>query len=188
MNDLMAGLRELPNVHPLVVNFPIALLPVALGLDLLGIVLRSRDLHVGGRWCLWLGTLAAAVAVVTGERGADDVQPYVSEEAEALMMRHMNLQYGTLGAAIGLSLWRLLAGQPFPVRGRAVYLVLAATMVANLVVASDMGGELVFVHGVAVRADADSLQGREPEGDRGDHHHPPTPMPGGHEAEHRERD
>src|SRR6476661_3025007 len=165
-----AGLREIPNVHPIVVHFPIALLPVALGLDVLGWLFGSRDLHAAGRWALWVGTLSAVVAVVTGLDGADDVHAYVSDAAEALMTIHMNLQLGTLAAALVLSLWRLVA-RPFPTRGRLVYLLLAAAMVVNMAVASDYGGQMVFLHGVAVRVDGDSFQGGEEKGHAGHHHH-----------------
>jgi uncharacterized membrane protein len=170
MGDLLVGLREIPNVHPIVVHFPLALLPVALGLDVLGLLAGSRDLLVAGRWCLWLGTLAAMAAVATGIEGADDVHPYVTDAADALMDRHMTLQLGTLGAAVGLSVWRLAARAPFPTRGRPVYLLLAVAMVANLIVASDLGAQMVFLHGVAVRVDADSLQGGEEKGHAHDHH------------------
>jgi uncharacterized membrane protein len=157
--DLLPGLREIPNVHVIVVHFPIALLPVALGFDLLGRLTGSRELHAVGRWTLWAGTLAAALAVWSGLAGENDVHPYVTEAAEEIIEQHERLQLGTLGAAIGLSLWRAFARAPFPERGGVVYFLLAAAMVANLVVASDLGGQMVFEHGVAVRADADSLQG-----------------------------
>ena len=159
--DLLPGLREVPNVHMIVVHFPIALLPVALGFDLLGRLTGWTELHVVGRWTLWVGTIAAALAVWSGLTGADDVHPYVTEAAEEIMEQHEHLQLGTLGAAIGLSMWRLFAGAPFPERGGVVYLLIALAMVANLVAASDLGGQMVFVHGVAVRVDADSLQGGE---------------------------
>jgi uncharacterized membrane protein len=179
-----AGLREMPNIHMIVVHFPIALLPVGLGCDLLGLLFGSRDLQVAGRWMLWIGTLAAALAVWTGYEGTDDVHPYVSDAAEDLMAVHMNLQLGTLGAAVGLSLWRLVARAPFPDRGRPLYLLIAAVMILNLTVASDFGGQMVFLHGVAVRVDADSLQGGEEKGHAGHHHH----LFGGHDDEEHEHD
>jgi uncharacterized membrane protein len=168
--EFMVGLREVPNVHMIVVHFPIALLPAALLLDVLGWLTGSRDLHVAACWALWLGTLAAAVAIWSGYSGADDVHRYVTEAAEALMEDHKHLQLGTLGAAIGLSLWRIFARAPFPERGGLVYLLVAATMVANLVVASDLGGQMVYLHGVAVRVDADSLQGSVEKGHAGEEH------------------
>jgi len=170
MSDVLVGLRELPNLHPLLVHFPIALLPLALGLDVLGLVFGSRDLHAAGRWTLWAGTLGAALAVWSGIEGADDIHAYVSDAAEALMRRHQTLQLGTLGAALGLSAWRLAVRAPFPPRGGLVYLVIAAAMVVNLTIAADLGGQMVFLHGVAVRADADSLQGGEEKG-HAHHHH-----------------
>src|SRR5262245_37501003 len=105
--ELFAGLREVPNIHMVVVHFPIALLPVSLGLDVLGRIFGSRDRHAAARWTLWRGTLAAGVAVWSGLEGADDVHPYVTDAADELMDLHQTLQLGTLGAAIGLSLWRL---------------------------------------------------------------------------------
>src|SRR5262249_33963123 len=157
--ELMAGLREMPNVHMIAVHFPIALLPVAVVLDVLGWVTGSRDLHVAARWALWLGTVGAAVAVWSGYSGSQHVHRYVTDAAEELMEDHEHVQLGTLGAALGLSLWRLVTRGPFPERGRFVYLLLAVAMVVNLVVASDLGGQMVFLHGVAVHVDADSLQG-----------------------------
>jgi uncharacterized membrane protein len=166
----LGGLREVPNLHMIVVHFPIALLPVAFAFDLLAWLTGARALQDSGRWTLWVGTIAAIAAVWSGLEGADDVHPYVSDAAEALMDVHMKLQLGTLGAAVGLSLWRLVA-PPFPTRGRGLYLLLAAAMVANLVLASDFGGQMVFVHGVAVRADADSLQGGTEKGHADREHH-----------------
>jgi uncharacterized membrane protein len=164
-----AGLREIPNLHPVIVHFPIALLPIALGLDLLGWLFESSELYAAGRRTLWLGTLSAVAAVASGLLGADDVHPYVSDAADQLMDVHMDMQLGTLGAAIGLSLWRL-AVVPFPDRGRLVYLLVSAAMVLNMLVASDFGAQMVFLHGVAVRVDADSLQGGEEKGHAGHHH------------------
>jgi uncharacterized membrane protein len=168
--EFMAGLREVPNVHMIAVHFPIALLPAALLLDVLGRLTGSRDLHGAARWTLWLGTIAAAVAVWTGYSGSDDVHRYVTDAAEELMEDHEHLQLGTLGAALGLSLWRLVARGPFPERGGVIYLLLAAAMTANLVVASDLGGQMVFLHGVAVHVDADSLQGSAEKGHAGEEH------------------
>lgn len=158
----MAGFRNLPNIHPIVVAFPIGLLPVALGFDLFGLLLRSEDILVAGRWALWLGTVGAAAAVATGFWGLDAVHPYVSDAAEALMTKHRNLQVVTLCTAVVLSAWRVAArGEPLPARGRVVYLLVTFATVANLIIASDIGAKLVRLHGVGVRVDADSLQGHQ---------------------------
>ena len=67
--------------------------------------------------------------------------------------------------------WRLAARSPFPERGGGVYLLINIAMVVILTVASDLGGQMVFMHGVAVRAEADSLQGSAEKGHGGEHHH-----------------
>jgi uncharacterized membrane protein len=197
MEQFFGGLQEVPNLHMVVVHFPIALLPVSLLCDALGRLTGSRDLHAVARWTLWLGTISVGVAAWTGIAGADDVHPYITDAAEELMTRHMNLQLGTLAAAVVLSLWRL-AARPYPWRGGALYLLISAAMVLNMLVAADLGGQMVFVHGVAVRVDADSLQGGSEKGHAG-HHHNLFEMfglgedeehehehPGGHEHEHME--
>jgi uncharacterized membrane protein len=159
IENLLRGLRELPNIHPLVVHFPIVLLPAALALDLAGLAARRGELHRVARWALWLGTVATALAVITGHRGADVVEPYLSAEAAADLSRHHDLGLVTLGTAAAVSLWRLLVRNPFPTRARLAYVALAIGSVATLVVGADLGGRLVYRHGVAVRVGADSLYG-----------------------------
>src|SRR5262249_38454481 len=139
----------MPNVHPLLVHFPIALLPVSVGLDLLGAVMKRRDAETAARWTLWLGAVGAALAVYTGHGAAEALQPRVSAEAQALLSTHHHLAIGVLAAAFALSLWRLFVPAP-PRRWHAAYLVVAVGLVAALVIVSDLGGQLVFLHGVAV--------------------------------------
>jgi uncharacterized membrane protein len=138
----------LPNLHPLAVHFPIALLPLAVGLDLLGIVHGRTELRAVARWTLWLGTLGAAVAVLTGHEAADVLRPEVGTQAGTLMTTHHDVAMGVLGAAAVLSVWRLIGAE----RARALYLAVAVALVAAVVVVADLGGRMVFVHGVAVRA------------------------------------
>lgn len=159
MEGLLAGLRGLPNVHPLVVHLPIVLLPLGLGLDLLGASIKRRDVQLAGRWALWAGTLGAAVAFYTGHAAAELAQPYLSEEAAALVRTHHNLGLATFVASVILSLGRFFAVERFPMPLRVAYLALAGVVVATLVVGADVGGQLVYRHGVAVQVGADSLHG-----------------------------
>ena len=68
-----------------------------------------------------------------------------------------------------ISVWRASSSYSSE-RGRFVYILLAVAMVANLVVASDLGGQMVFLHGVGVHVDADSLQGSAEKGHAGKEH------------------
>jgi uncharacterized membrane protein len=53
-------------LHPLVIHFPIALLAVALALELLGWLRPSWNLGPTASWNLHLGFLGALAAVITG--------------------------------------------------------------------------------------------------------------------------
>ena len=160
IEGLFGGLRELPNIHPLVVHFPIVLLPLALLLDLVALATHRAELHRVARWTLWLGTVAAAAAVLSGHEGEEVVESFLSDEAHAALSRHEDLGFITLGIAGAASLWRLLVRAPFPTRVRLAYLALAIASVATLVMGADLGGHLVYQHGVGVRAGADSLFGQ----------------------------
>lgn len=159
MEGLLAGLRSLPNVHPLVVHVPVVLLPLGLGLDLLGSAIKRTDLQTAGRWALWAGTLGAAVAFYTGHEAAELAEPYLSGPASPLVRTHHNLGMATLVASVVLSLARLFSFERFPIPLRIGYLALAGVVVTTLVVGADIGGQLVYRHGVAVQVGADSLHG-----------------------------
>ena len=156
MNDVLAGLFELPNLHPVVVPVPIGLLAGSVLLDLLAFATGAPQLWTTGRWTLWLGTLGLGLAILTGDPAAESVGPFLGADAEALMERHHELGMIALVACGILSVWRLVA----PARWRAQYLLLAAATLAIVAIGADLGGLLVFRHGVGVRATADSLQGR----------------------------
>ena len=64
----LEGLRTLPNLHPLWVHFPIALIPMSLLLGLAA--LWKNSLYSAVRWLLGVSTASASVAVWTGLRGA----------------------------------------------------------------------------------------------------------------------
>lgn len=59
-------LKEMFNVHPAFVHFPIALIPVALLLYFLGTVLSNCSLNVAVRACLYLALFSGAITVLTG--------------------------------------------------------------------------------------------------------------------------
>ena len=151
MESLFLGPCALPNVHPLVVHFPIALLPTSVALSLLGLVTARRDIDAAARWTLWLGTVAAAFAVYSGHEAADALRPHVGAAAGALMTTHHDVSMGVLVTAVALSVWRFVAPEGGTGRWRAVYLVAAIGLLAALAITSDLGGRMVFMHGVAVR-------------------------------------
>ncbi len=144
------GLREMANIHPLIVHFPIALLSCFLLLDVMASLLRSRQLSIVAGWFLALGALGAIAAAAAGLQAALTV-PH-PPEAHEIIEHHRYFALNTVALAVILLLWRLLNRARFSLPGRIVYLLLAGFMMINLLFAADYGGLMVYRYGVAVKA------------------------------------
>jgi uncharacterized membrane protein len=53
-------------IHPILVHFPVSLVTVALGADVIGQLRPSADARALGFWCLVVAVLGAAGAVAAG--------------------------------------------------------------------------------------------------------------------------
>jgi uncharacterized membrane protein len=150
--EFFPGLRVVDSIHPAVVTVPIGLLVASVALDFLGVVSRRVDPQAAGRWTLWLGTATMGIALYTGNAAEEAAEPYMSDTAKAIMETHHTLGFVTLGIGVALSLWRFLDGAVVPVRWRLAYIAITLGMLATLLIGADLGGHLVFGHGVGVRA------------------------------------
>lgn len=135
-------------LHPIVVHFPIALLPLSVAADLVGFFANIPSLSHTGWWTL-LG--AAGGAVVTVAAGLFDMsRATLSEDVHHRVHRHMYIGLVLLTLILGLAIWR---GLLFT-RGLVVpmlYLDLAVLTVALAALQGWLGGELVYRDGVFVQ-------------------------------------
>jgi len=143
-----------PNLHPLIVHFPIALLISALLFDLLALIFRKVNwLRYAAGSLYILGALAAAVAYLTGRQAADAVN--VPAMANPTLTEHADLGlytvwfFGIYGLARLFLLWKKLSQKS--VVSFVVFLVGAAGIYL-LYETAEHGAELVFRHGVGVQA------------------------------------
>lgn len=161
---VLPGIQALgANVHPSLVHFPIAFLPVFLLLDLLGSVLRREKLRQAASAMLYCGTLGALLAAAAGLYAAS-IAPH-GEDVHEIMEWHKRLGLTVASLATVLSLWRLAARGMMAGMAQALHLLLAAIMTGCMVVGADLGGMMVYGHGVAVH----KLQGQEAA--QAHHHH-----------------
>lgn len=153
MSELITRLTSLPNLHPALVHFPIALLPVAVLFDLLS-YWRGRDWLRRGATVLYAAAaLGAGAAYWAGRQAADSlpglvpvIQLHVNEHSDSALYTLWLM--GLIAAfRIGLEIWAREKGRKSP---EFVLLFVALGCVGLLFRTADLGGGLVYQHGVAV--------------------------------------
>jgi len=155
-----AGIEALgTNLHPLIVHFPIAFLTGFFLLELIGAVLRQPGLRHAASWMLYLGALGAIAAAAAG-LVAEATVPHGSGVHD-IMEWHERLGLTIAGLSSVLAIWRLLSRERFSAMAEALHLFMGATVLAGIIFAADLGGLMVYQHGVGVK----SLQQAD------DHHH-----------------
>src|SRR5690625_1739789 len=143
-----------PNIHPIVVHFPIALLAVAMLIDLIRLARRKHTgLNQAVQILYGLGTLGLVVAFITGRQATETVE--VAGQAFSVLASHENWALATMIFFIvffGLrfaAYWYQL-DMRVPVSFASV--VLGLIGLGLVTITGDRGGELVFGHGVGVTA------------------------------------
>ncbi len=147
--------------HPLLVHLPLIAVPLALIGDLVAI----RRPHEG--WdrvalaLLVLGLAGVLATVATGLLAAGRVEH--SDVAHALMLKHRLGGLSALAALTALTWWRWRRGPTF------AGLLAAGAVVVLLGVTADLGGNLVYRHGLGISTE----RLEEITTERTGHHHEP---------------
>ena len=144
-----------PNIHPLLVHFPIALLTTAVLVDLVGLALRgNRSLRNTATLLCVLGTITALAAYATGRAASQTVR--LPGMAHAVLSAHWDWAFRTVCFFGVLSVLRLVfvwPGREGDARARIAVLALAGLVgVGLLYETGDRGGRLVYEHGVGSAA------------------------------------
>jgi len=142
-----SGIAGLTNIHPIFVHFPIALLLFSFAMFAMGIVLNKEQLLVTSKWSLYLGTLAAAITVWTGLQAEATVGH--GSGSHEIMITHKYMGFMILGLSVLLSVWSLLSKSLIP-KAKIGFLSLFAIMSLLIAQSADLGGRMVFLHGVGV--------------------------------------
>lgn len=147
---IMPGVSAMANIHPIVVHFPIAFLSAFFLMDLLGALFRKQNWQQLATGLLYLGTLAAAAAVAAGLMAANTVEH--GENVHLILERHEFLGITVLCLSAFLSLWRLLSGGIIKGPANVIFIMFAAVLNILMIFGADLGGVMVYKHGVAVEA------------------------------------
>lgn len=147
---------RLQEVHPALVHFPITLLPLAVGADLLGRVTGSESLREVGRHAMPLAAAGTGLAALAGLVAQQEVK--AEGPAHDVLITHRNLNLGLLGATTALAAWRWKREAP-----GAGYLALGLAGLGLMAYTAYLGGHMVYAHGVGVEAAGGLRAGGAPE-------------------------
>jgi uncharacterized membrane protein len=155
----MAELGAFPNLHALAVHLPVALLPVALLLDLGCLLVRGKVwLDRSATTVYIIGAAGGAAAFVTGRLAAQGATG-LPADAGAVLADHGDLGLLTLIAYgivtslraivswLGREDWRIKVGF-----FRLLALIASASALVLLALTADRGAALVYQHGVGQAA------------------------------------
>jgi uncharacterized membrane protein len=140
-----------PNIHPLLVHFPIALLCTAVAVDLVGWVFRrNKPLRQLATLLYVLGTGGAIAAYVAGRAASQTI--WLPGMAQAVLRQHWDWALRTVWFFGIVTVVRLVLLRPS--RRDPGHAIVAAFALVGLVgiglliETGDRGGRLVFQHGV----------------------------------------
>jgi len=152
---------SVPSLHVVAVHFPIAFIAFAPLLDLACLVFRDRVWLDRAAAAMYLvGTLGAGAAYLFGERAAEAVVS-ISPAAESVLADHQAQAVITLSVLAVATLLRLMVtwlGRDDRRIKIGIFRLLALPAVlvalATLAITADLGGQLVYRHGVGVKVDS----------------------------------
>ena len=158
MTSILSSFTALPNLHPALVHFPVALAFTGLALEAFSLLFPSRAWAERAAAALYALAAAGAVAAyVAGRQAVNGLGP-IPAAAEGVLSRHADLGLWTMGVLLFAAALRVLSstrdarwshsGRPGVLRIGAVAVMLAGAGLVGLT--ADLGGALVFRHGVAV--------------------------------------
>lgn len=148
---VLGGIEALgANVHPLLLHFPIAFLMAYLALETYGLLFQKPTARRFASGLLNLGGLAALVTVISGLI-AGGLEPH-NAIVHNIMEWHERAGITVTIIALSLILWRAFGGLPESPMAITLNLLLSFLMGGLLLIGADLGGQMVYQHGVAVKS------------------------------------
>jgi len=137
-------MMRLQELHPAVVHFPIALVPLSVAADAIGSSGRQPRWAWMGRTLWRVAAGAAALAAVTGLVAQEEVQ--VSDDAFPLLATHR-----TLNLAAGAGILSLAVGRRSREHATAAEVGLGLLTLGAMAYSAWLGGRMVYEHGIGVK-------------------------------------
>lgn len=147
---------RLQEVHPALVHFPLALLPISIGADAIGRFTGNKRLMWLGKRGIAASAIAGVAAGVSGLIAQEEVN--VSGPTMDMLITHRNLNLAVVAASSAMAIQRSRVERP-----SLPYLLGGLAAVSALAYSGYLGGELVYRHGVGVEPAGGLYEGGGPE-------------------------
>jgi uncharacterized membrane protein len=149
-------------IHPAVVHFAIALFSTAVLLEILGAVTKKEKYHSAAGINLILAGISIILAAGSGLLAEQNVVH--TDAAHEIMETHKILGLIVAGMVMLLVAWRARLKGKFSSWSAWTYVLAGVVAVGLMFTGAYLGGEMVYLHGVAVKAAPVS-------GEEAAHHH-----------------
>jgi uncharacterized membrane protein len=144
---MLPGLKAALNYHPIFVHFPIAFWFAALLFELLAVWRASDDMQRAASRMLYLGTLAAVIAALTGLVAVKSVPPDVAQRVAGI---HQALMLVSTSLSFALCIFAFVARRTFTAQLRKFMLLGLSILAVLVILGADRGAQLVYEYGSAV--------------------------------------
>ena len=139
----------MPNLHPLLTHFPIALLSLSIVCECAALLLRREDFSVLGWWTQLAGTIGLAAAAGSGILAGRSVE--IAPAGKPYFEMHQELAFVAATAFAILLFWRIASGTRRPRGHDILFLLLFTGGVVAIWAGAWYGGEMVYRFGAGVQ-------------------------------------
>lgn len=148
--SLLGGIETLgTNLHPLILHFPIAFLFGFILVEIYGLIFSNTGARQWASGLLYLGAIGAVVTVISGLAAAEMVPHGALVHDIMEWHERAGITVATLTVALGI--WRRWGGIPGSAMAKALSMAITLLIGTLLFLGADMGGMMVYQHGVAVK-------------------------------------
>ena len=139
----------MPNIHPMIVHFPIALIITVFIIDIIGLILKSEKLLYAGTIMTLAALVGAVGAVLSGLIAEDSV--WHPGAAHELLETHELIGFISLGIIAVAAIIRWALKDKLLGFGGWLILIITAVAIGFVSYGGYLGGEMVFTHGAGVK-------------------------------------